>query len=751
MRTNRLLLFIASALLTTSLLAQAPQGFSYQAVARDQFGNAVGSQPIGVQFVLHQGNALGAVVYAETHGATTNSNGLFALNVGQGSTSTGTFSSIDWSDGPYFLEVAMDVSSSGSYTPLGTQQLMSVPYALYAGRSNVPDGTEVGQILHWDGDEWVADSGLYVADKRFGIGITAPEAPLSIESRDHLYTKFQNGDIPDGQDFRIGTGGNTGLDIDQDTIGGYASRLFIESTTGHIGIGTNEPEAPLAIESREILKTYFETGDIPTQDNFGITTNGDGFGIGQGTPSSLTNRFFIQNSSGNVGVGTIDPEARLHVRGTSGGSGAVVWRVENTASTGNEGWSMGHLHDAITERDGAFGLLESTGGSQAERMVILPSGNVGINESIPDVKLHVSRPLADPFAALDLVEGTGIMVLGPMTDNVAFDYQGLQARHGEYVGPVLNITATTLNLQRLGGNILIHGDDAMAPSNKGIITDDARLGLGTITPVEKIDIDGAIKIGTTTTSNEGTIRFTGTDFEGRQGGSWRSLTTHLNTDGLWQAGPTGGIEYAPPGGGAKVSILPGPTATVRVDSWASVVERSVGMILENTATTTSTDPADNRIGLEIKNSGAWGGDPNSKNIGIYVSNVSGQSSSERNLAAVLNGNVVVGDLTSQQIGAGGANVLAIQNGLAPAASSGAPVSGVQLYSSELSVGGPSVFHVMTGDGSIIKLYRHAAITAADATAVGPVYDPTTAAVIENMRTRINELENVLKAQGLLTP
>ncbi|MBK6831695.1 MAG: hypothetical protein IPG92_13570 [Flavobacteriales bacterium] len=147
MRTNRLLLFIGLGLFTASSFAQAPQGFSYQAVARDMFGNAVTGQSIGVQFVLHQGNALGAVVYAETHSSTTNSNGLFALTVGEGSNSTGTFSSIDWSDGPYFMEVGMDVSSSGSYSNIGTQQLMSVPYALYAGKSNVPDGTEVGQIL----------------------------------------------------------------------------------------------------------------------------------------------------------------------------------------------------------------------------------------------------------------------------------------------------------------------------------------------------------------------------------------------------------------------------------------------------------------------------------------------------------------------------------------------------------------------------------------------------------------------------
>src|ERR1700741_410230 len=126
------LLLICTLLLT---VAQAPQGFNYQAVARDVSGNAIVSSPIGLQISLRQGSASGTIVYTETHTPTSTALGLINVTVGMGSVVTGTFSTIDWSMGPYFIEVSMDVTGGTSYSLMGTQQLMSVPYALYAANS----------------------------------------------------------------------------------------------------------------------------------------------------------------------------------------------------------------------------------------------------------------------------------------------------------------------------------------------------------------------------------------------------------------------------------------------------------------------------------------------------------------------------------------------------------------------------------------------------------------------------------------
>jgi hypothetical protein len=116
----------------SSAYAQSPQGFNYQAVARDAAGVALTNQAIGVQIAILQGSAVGASVYTETHSVTSNNIGLLNLVVGNGSVVAGTFSGIDWANGPYFIEISMDVTGGTSYVLMGAQQLMSVPYALYA-------------------------------------------------------------------------------------------------------------------------------------------------------------------------------------------------------------------------------------------------------------------------------------------------------------------------------------------------------------------------------------------------------------------------------------------------------------------------------------------------------------------------------------------------------------------------------------------------------------------------------------------
>jgi len=50
------------------------------------------------------------------------------------------------------------------------------------------------------------------------------------------------------------------------------------------------------------------------------------------------------------------------------------------------------------------------------------------------------------------------------------------------------------------------------------------VGIGTATPGEKLEIDGAVKLGTTATKNAGTVRYNGSDIEGYHDGAWNSLT-----------------------------------------------------------------------------------------------------------------------------------------------------------------------------------------------------------------------------------
>ncbi len=111
-------------IVTLCTFAQTPQSFNYQAVLRDASGNILANQNIEIQVDILQGSASGSAILSETHSTTTNNFGLVNLTVG--SISSTNFSSIDWTDGPFFIQISVDG------TVMGTSQLLSVPFAMHA-------------------------------------------------------------------------------------------------------------------------------------------------------------------------------------------------------------------------------------------------------------------------------------------------------------------------------------------------------------------------------------------------------------------------------------------------------------------------------------------------------------------------------------------------------------------------------------------------------------------------------------------
>jgi hypothetical protein len=122
-------------LLTSSFLlfAQTPQAIPYQAVARNSASVPLSNQAIRVRFSVRDSLIAGTIVYRETHTTTTNSLGIFNLNVGKGTVVSGTFAGINWGKNAKFIQVEMDATGGTNYTDLGTQQMLSVPYAIRAG------------------------------------------------------------------------------------------------------------------------------------------------------------------------------------------------------------------------------------------------------------------------------------------------------------------------------------------------------------------------------------------------------------------------------------------------------------------------------------------------------------------------------------------------------------------------------------------------------------------------------------------
>ena len=130
-----LLSFVAAATLSLTSFGQAPEGFKYQAVVRDAGNIILNNQAVGLRMTIQQGSIGGTTVYAETFSTTTNAYGLVNLEIGNGTVVSGDFTTIDWANGPFFMETAADVTGGTNYTVMGTSQLMSVPYALYAKTS----------------------------------------------------------------------------------------------------------------------------------------------------------------------------------------------------------------------------------------------------------------------------------------------------------------------------------------------------------------------------------------------------------------------------------------------------------------------------------------------------------------------------------------------------------------------------------------------------------------------------------------
>ena len=136
-----LLICVISAISVISGLAQSPEKMSYQAVVRDASDNLVTNQSVGMQISILQGSAGGTAVYVETQTPTTNTNGLVTIEIGSGTVVTGDFTTIDWTNGPYFIKTETDPTGGTTYTITGTSQLLSVPYALHAKTAESVTGT----------------------------------------------------------------------------------------------------------------------------------------------------------------------------------------------------------------------------------------------------------------------------------------------------------------------------------------------------------------------------------------------------------------------------------------------------------------------------------------------------------------------------------------------------------------------------------------------------------------------------------
>jgi uncharacterized protein (TIGR02145 family) len=109
-----------------------PNAFNYSAVARNAAGQPIATTTIGIQVTILKTSPTGASQYSENHFVNTDAYGLFNLVIGAGAVQSGSMATIDWSNDNYYLKVGMDAAGGTNFLTMGTTQLLSVPYALYA-------------------------------------------------------------------------------------------------------------------------------------------------------------------------------------------------------------------------------------------------------------------------------------------------------------------------------------------------------------------------------------------------------------------------------------------------------------------------------------------------------------------------------------------------------------------------------------------------------------------------------------------
>jgi hypothetical protein len=145
---KKLYTFIALIVITT-INAQAPQGFNYQATVRNSTGALITNQNVLFKFNIMLNSQTSLPIYSETHQAPTDDLGQVNLTIGSGTPTTGTFSSINWANGSYFLGIELNTGSG--YVAMGTTQLLSVPYALHANTATSTIGS-AGGLTHYVGE-----------------------------------------------------------------------------------------------------------------------------------------------------------------------------------------------------------------------------------------------------------------------------------------------------------------------------------------------------------------------------------------------------------------------------------------------------------------------------------------------------------------------------------------------------------------------------------------------------------------------
>ena len=340
--------------------AQAPEALTYQAVARNSSGDPLTSQSIALRFSIRNLSAVGAVVYSERQTTTTNSLGQFNVSIGQGIVLSGSFNSIAWGIGSKFLQVEIDVTGGTAYVDMGTQQLLSVPYSLYA-KSAGADNAKADKVIG-------AVNGNFATLNASGNLVDAGRSPS-----EYLHKTNTTVFIPTA-DYHPAT-----KKYVDDNVSGASSSWKLTGNAGTNSavnfLGTTDNQA-LVFKMNNFRSGFIDNSNRNTSFGFKtfivLTSGADNIAFGETSLSDLT------TGSMNSATGTGALKSTTTGSGnTAMGHQAMYSNVGGMYGTAVGHWAMRFANNSAT----SFGTFNTAVGYEALKGSITPSNNTGIRNT----------------------------------------------------------------------------------------------------------------------------------------------------------------------------------------------------------------------------------------------------------------------------------------------------------------------------------------------------------------------------------
>ena len=414
------LLFVFTAFFSFS---QAPEGINYQALVRDNDGNPLSNTSVGIKISIYQGSVSGSIVFEEEFSPNTNQFGLVNLVIGQGALISGDFASIDWGLGPYFVEVSADEAGGTNYELLGTQELMSVPYALYAKTAgNAPagpqgepgpqgeQGIQGEQGLQGDagpqGEQGIqgeqgpqGDQGPQgIQGEQGPQGIQGDPGPQGIPGNDGLLpngTAIGNTTFWDGTEWVVDNSNifNAGADVGIG-VNSPLNKLDVDGDVTFRG-GTLHiwPDDPASDEGAQINLSKPTTSANGPAGTWGLDVYQNDFRIlNNDQPPGIAEYLRIRETDGHVGIGTVSPDAKLDVIGDIAINSPFKYKIKSGADGDNYLMYEPTIDGVrLNGRDAVFITTNDPNNTTNGQDLVVRDGRVGINTNTPsNGLLHIN-------------------------------------------------------------------------------------------------------------------------------------------------------------------------------------------------------------------------------------------------------------------------------------------------------------------------------------------------------------------------